>query len=177
MLPWQQTGTTLNVIRRGLIRFSERHGGKAVAPNIDPRYDSDHWQPFWSERHVAFAAGVGTFGLQDGLITERGVYGRVCSVVTSLKLRPTVRPYREVYGYCLYAFDGSCKICVDRCPSQAISSPGKQVKLCPKNGNGQHFGAWGYGSCGHCSTFVPCSFAVPPKIRKTLDRLTTDSAA
>jgi len=158
----------LNVLRRALIRFAEKRGAKAIAPNIDPRYDSDHWRPFWSERHVGFAAGVGTFGLQDALITERGAYGRICSVVTTLKLTPTVRPYREVYGYCLYALDGSCSACIERCPASAISPAGKQVELCPKNGNGDHFKAWGYGSCGHCSTFVPCSRSIPPKIRKTL---------
>ncbi len=46
----------LNVVRRGLTRFVEQQGGQANAPNIDPRYDSDGWLPFWSERHVAFAA-------------------------------------------------------------------------------------------------------------------------
>jgi ferredoxin len=158
----------LNVIRRNLARFFEERGGGAVAPNIDARYDSDHWQPFWSERHVAFAAGIGTFGLQDAMITERGAYGRLCSVITTLAVSPTVRPYREIYGYCLYAFDGSCRACIDRCPSHAISTVGKEVELCPKNGNGDNFRAWGYGSCGHCSTFVPCSRAIPAKIRKAL---------
>ncbi|GFO63975.1 hypothetical protein M1B72_07060 [Geomonas paludis] len=51
----------LNVVRRSLIRFVERHGGRAVAPNIDPRYDSDDWRPFWSERHTAFAAVSGAY--------------------------------------------------------------------------------------------------------------------
>jgi epoxyqueuosine reductase len=98
----------LNVIRRSLIRYAESHGGKAVAPNIDPRYGAEGIRPYWSERHVAFVAGVGTFGLHQGLITEKGVYGRICSVVTTLKLAPTERPYTEVYEYCLYATDGSC---------------------------------------------------------------------
>lgn len=158
----------LNVVRRGLIRFFEQQGGEAIAPNIDPRYDSDGWLPFWSERHVAFAAGVGTFGLQQGLITEKGVYGRVCSVVTTLALPLTVRPYTEVYGYCLYGFDGSCRACVDRCPTGAVNEAGKVVALCSKHGNGEHFKEWGYGSCGHCSTFVPCSRGIPAKIRNAL---------
>lgn len=167
----------LNVIRRALIRFAEQHSARAIAPNIDARYDSDHWRPFWSERHVGFAAGVGTFGLQDAIITERGAYGRICSVVTTLKLRPTIRPYREVYGYCLYAFDGSCNVCIERCPTNAISSAGKEVELCPKNGNGDNFKLWGYGSCGHCSTFVPCSRGIPPKILKALASVPSQKVA
>jgi hypothetical protein len=158
----------LNVIRRGLSRFLEERGGEANAPNIDPRYDSDGWLPFWSERHVAFAAGVGTFGLQQALITERGAYGRVCSVITTLKLKPTVRPYTEAYGYCLYAFDGSCTACATRCPTGAVNPAGKIVELCSKHGNSEHFKEWGYGSCGHCSTFIPCSREIPAKIRKAI---------
>jgi hypothetical protein len=160
----------LNVVRRGLSRYFEARGGLANAPNIDPRYDSDGWLPFWSERHVAFAAGVGTFGLQQALITERGAYGRVCSVITTLKLKPTVRPYTEAYGYCLYAFDGSCTACVGRCPTGAVNASGKIVALCSKHGNSEHFKEWGYGSCGHCSTFIPCSRQVPAKILKATGR-------
>ncbi len=111
---------------------------------------------------------MGTFGLQQALITERGAYGRVCSVITTLKLTPTVRPYTEAYGYCLYAFDGSCKACVGRCPTGAVNKGGKVVELCSKHGNNEHFKEWGYGSCGHCSTFIPCSRGIPAKIRKSL---------
>lgn len=158
----------LNVVRRCLIRFFEQQGGHAIAPNIDPRYDTDSGLPFWSERHVAFAAGVGTFGLQQVLITERGGYGRLCSIITTLRLTPTIRPYTEVYGYCLYALDNSCKACIERCPTGAISEEGKVVTLCRKNGNKEYFKAWGYSGCGHCSTFVPCSREIPAKIRKRL---------
>jgi epoxyqueuosine reductase len=30
----------------------------------------------WSERHVAFVCGLGTFGLSKGLITKKGIAGR-----------------------------------------------------------------------------------------------------
>ena len=62
-----------------VISFLNHKGWFAVSPvdeagfykvTIDPRvgYASN-----WSQRHVAYAAGLGTFGLSDGLITERGV--------------------------------------------------------------------------------------------------------
>lgn len=63
----------LNVVRRALVRFAESHGASAVAPNIDPRYDSDGWLPFWSERHAALAAGLGTFGLHQNFISEKAL--------------------------------------------------------------------------------------------------------
>lgn len=158
----------LNVVRRSLIRLAERHGGTAVAPNIDPRYDSDGWNPFWSERHAAFAAGLGTFGLHQNFISEKGCLGRLCSVVTTLRLTPTVRPSTDVYGYCLYALDGSCHACIQRCPTGAITETGKIPGRCETHGNKEHFKEWNYGSCGHCSTLIPCSREIPARIRKNL---------
>ena len=157
----------LNVARRALVRTIELKGGRAVAPNIDPRYDSNGWLPFWSERHTAFAAGLGTFGLQQSIITEKGVFGRLGSVITDLKIKPNVRPYTEIYEYCQYYFDGSCKICVDRCPSKAVTDAGKVPGICTRHGNAEYFKDWGYGACHHCSTFVPCSTGIPPKVKKT----------
>jgi hypothetical protein len=151
----------LNVARRALIGFFEERGGRAVAPSIDPRYGAVAMRPFWSERHAAFAAGLGTFGLHQGLITERGVFGRLASVVTSLGLAPTLRPYQEVHGYCPFYSAGSCGLCIGRCPTGAISPFGKVPGLCLKNGNGQRWAAEGYGACGHCSTFLPCSRRKP----------------
>jgi ferredoxin len=158
----------LNVVRRALIRFVECQGGQGVAPNIDPRYYTEGWTPYYSERHAAFAAGVGTFGLHQGLITEKGVLGRICSIITTLKLTPTSRPYTDVYGYCLYAFNGQCRACIDRCPVAAISDVGKSTDVCYTNGNRDHYHEWGYNACGHCSTFVPCARGIPAPIRKAL---------
>ncbi len=158
----------LNVVRRALIRFTEQHGASAVAPNIDARYDSDGWCPFWSERHAALAAGLGTFGLHQNFISEKGALGRLCSVVTTLNLRPTERPYTEVYGYCLYALDGSCRACINRCPTGAITDAGKITGRCETHGNKEHLKDWNYGSCGHCSTWMPCSWGIPAKIRNSL---------
>jgi len=156
----------LNVVRRALIRFAAEHGGHALAPNIDPRYDSDGWLPFWSERHAAFAAGLGTFGLHQNFISERGCLGRLCSVVTTLKLLPTERKYTDAYGYCLYALDGSCHACIKRCPTGAVTDVGKVPGLCETHGNREHFKDWNYGSCGHCSTLIPCSREIPARVRK-----------
>ena len=54
----------------------------------------------WSERHVAFVCGLGTFGLSKGLITPKGICGRFGSVVTSLSLEPDPKEYERVYEYC-----------------------------------------------------------------------------
>jgi len=50
----------------------------------------------WSLRHIAYAAGLGTFGLSDGFITPRGLALRCASVVTDLRIEPTPRPYAHL---------------------------------------------------------------------------------
>lgn len=74
----------------------------------------------WSERHIAFVAGLGTFGLSKSLITKRGCAGRYGSVITSLPFKSIRREYDGVYDYC-----SMCGECIARCPSGAITKEGK----------------------------------------------------
>ena len=48
----------------------------------------------WSERHIAYAAGLGTFSLSDGFITERGIAHRCGSAVVGLELPASPRTRR-----------------------------------------------------------------------------------
>ena len=47
-------------------------GGDALAPAIDSRFDIAQRRSNWSERHAAFAAGLGSFGLSKSPITVKG---------------------------------------------------------------------------------------------------------
>ena len=121
----------------------------------------------WSERHSAHAAGLGTFGLCDGLITPVGKAVRVGSVVARLKLPPTPRPYDNHRAWCLFFAKGKCMACAARCPVGAISEKGKDKKICRPHLKPaseeyvkQHFGFDGYG-CGLCQTKVPCESGIP----------------
>jgi len=122
----------------------------------------------WSERHAAHAAGLGTFGLCDGLITAKGKAMRVGSVVTKAQLEPTPRPYSDHRAYCLYFHNGTCGKCIDRCPVRAITTSGHDKETCR-----QHLVAArkyvqktyqfeGYG-CGLCQVGVPCEAGIPVK--------------
>jgi epoxyqueuosine reductase len=157
----------VNVARRALARYLEKQGGRVVVPNLDLRYQAVNMVPNWSERHVAFVAGVGTFGLHCGLLTAKGAAGRIGSVVTDLEISPTPRPYTEVYEYCLWHFDHSCTACIKRCPVGAIDREGKDHSICITNHAKYVRPAyldWGYHSCGHCQTHLPCSNGIPAKI-------------
>lgn len=148
-----------------------RAGYRAISPHLDerllvneglqasssiPAYSSN-----WSERHVAFACGLGTFGLSRGLITEKGTAGRYTSLVTDLELEPDPRPYSGLYDYC-----SSCGACARNCPAGAISlEQGKDQDKCAAfiNETRQRF-APRYG-CGKCQIKVPCESGAAKKRR------------
>lgn len=126
----------------------------------------------WSERHSAHAAGLGTFGLNGGLITERGIAHRCGSIVTELVLPPTPRPYPDHRHYCLFHRFGSCGLCIGRCPSEAVSSSGTEKLKCfvriyrqAPAVLAQRYGMLPedckVGSCGLCQTDLPCEERIP----------------
>ena len=78
----------------------------------------------WSERHAAHAAGLGTFGLCDGLITPVGKAMRCGSVVARIKIPATPRPYKHHREYCLFFTKGTCGKCIKRCPAEAVTKEG-----------------------------------------------------
>ena len=118
----------------------------------------------WSERHAAYAAGLGTFGLSDSLITLRGSAHRLGSVVTNLCISPTPRPYSHHKEYCLHFRGAKCDACARRCPVGAITAEGHNKQKCREHVFGSRTMAlYGLGSssCGFCQTGVPCEARVP----------------
>lgn len=111
----------------------------------------------WSERHIAFVCGLGTFGLSKGLITQKGMAGRFGSIITELYLPPDGRDYKGVYQYC-----SMCGECINKCPAQAISlEDGKNHDICSHfcdlidKKNYPRYG------CGKCQVGVPCESKIP----------------
>ena len=123
----------------------------------------------WSERHAAYVSGLGTFGLCDGLITERGKAMQCYSVIARIPIPPTPRPYADRHAYCLFYARGTCGLCIKRCPVEAISRNGHDKVRCMKHCFGvtqpyarSRFGIDDYG-CGLCQTGVPCESGNPVK--------------
>ncbi len=151
-----------DAVRRHLVKVLEGLGGKAVAPVLEDAFAVVGFRSNWSERHAAYAAGLGTFGLSRSLITVKGCAGRYGSVVTTLNLEPDPRPYKGLYEGCPWFTDGSCGRCLERCPSGAITRKGKDVRVCSdyldnviKPRYRPRYG------CGKCQTAVPCEKASP----------------
>lgn len=147
-------------------------GYDAVAPMLAPGWKSMDSERYvyastWSERHAAYASGLGTFGLCDGLITPLGKAMRVGSVVARIQIPPTPRPYTDHRAYCLFFSQGICGNCIARCPVGAISEAGHDKRKCRRHLNPTtsdyvkaHYGFDGYG-CGLCQTDVPCESKIP----------------
>lgn len=125
----------------------------------------------WSFRHLAYAAGLGTFGMNNMLITEKGCSGRYNAIVTNLEIEPNSPQKEEA---CLYKKDGTCGVCMKRCPAGALSKNGfnrhKCYDQCLKNAKiynnfGSSYGGDGeeYGSevCGKCIVGMPCAHEKP----------------
>ncbi len=117
----------------------------------------------WSHRHVGYIAGIGTFGLNNMLITENGCCGRLGSCVTNYPFEPTPRPASE---YCLYKAAGTCQICLKRCVNQAFIDGTYDrftcYEMCLENDT--HLERLGLTDvCGKCVVGVPCSLQNPVK--------------
>jgi epoxyqueuosine reductase QueG len=169
-------GEEANVkLRKHMEAFIDGKGIEAVAPLVSPLWESKTSEKYayastWSERHAAYAAGLGTFGLCDGLITAKGKAHRVGSVVINSYVEPTERLYDNHHAYCLFYMEGNCRKCMERCPIGAISENGHDKYLCRKYVRmthqyvPRHFGFEGYG-CGFCQTSIPCESAIPKSLR------------
>ena len=168
-------------LRRHVADRLTQAGCPAVAPMLVPNWTVVKSERFsyassWSERHAAHAAGLGTFGLCDGLITAKGKAMRAGSVVAKVSIEPTPRPYADHRAYCLFFAEGTCGKCIDRCPARAITEAGHDKEKCRQHlvrtskYVKQSYGFDGYG-CGLCQVGVPCEARIPVKTaREALER-------
>ena len=141
----------------------KKQGFDVLVPMLDARLSSKSplttdktetafYTSNWSERHVAYAAGLGTFGLSKGLISRKGVAGRYLSIIRSLMFEPDIRPYKGVYDYCI-----NCGACARNCPAGAISKEkGKLHYPCSVFVDSTKEKHAPYYGCGKCQVKVPC---------------------
>ena len=179
-LRWNQTRWKgqdfITELTKHIVSVVESSGASAVAPDLLPSFKilrppDGNLVSNWSHRHMAYAAGLGTFSLNDGFITAKGMAMRCGSVVTSLKLEPSARLYEHHRANCLFFATGKCGACIRRCPGGALSETGHDKTKCLQilfetqkpwiegvHGPG-YIGM--YAGCGLCQTGVPCEHRIP----------------
>jgi hypothetical protein len=168
-------GEEVNVkLRKHVVDVLLQNGYEALAPMLASQWEMKPSEDYviastWSERHAAHASGLGTFGLCDGLITQRGKAMRTGSVVARINISPTPRPYTDHQAYCLFFSKGICGKCIPRCPVGALGENGHDKIKCynhlkPVTADyvKSEYGFVGYG-CGLCQTKVPCESKIPTK--------------
>jgi ferredoxin len=171
-------GEQFNVkLRNHVVSILKKKGYRAVAPMNSP-----FWKRLtspkvgiasnWSERHVAYACGLGAFGLSDGLITPQGKAMRVGTIVTELSLKPSQKIFPHHHANCLYYFNQTCMACAARCPAGAITEKGHDKDKCFEyvyhlvlENKKDEYGV-SIAGCGLCQTKVPCEFEIPKLIQK-----------
>jgi epoxyqueuosine reductase len=159
-------------LRRSLAARLSEAGIQTVAPVLEPFWSQCDTGPYtpcsnWSERHAAYAAGLGTFGLCDGLITPVGKAMRTGSVVARIAIPPSERPYTDPHAYCLYYSHGTCGKCISRCPVKAIGASGHDKQTCMRytTQKMREYALDEHGIdvsvCGICQAGIPCTAHIP----------------
>jgi epoxyqueuosine reductase len=164
----KSAGERFNVaLREHLVAAFDEAGIAAVTPTRLPQFLMEDATSNWSERHIAYVAGLGTFGLCDGLITPLGKAMRCGSVVARLALPATPRAYSDHHAYCDFFAGKRCAVCVERCPVGAISEQGHDKAKClvylekvRRELIEPRFG-FSTDACGLCQTDVPCESHLP----------------
>ncbi len=160
------------LLRSKIVEWLREADIPAVAPLQLPQWQWQESKRYgfasnWSERHTAYIAGLGTFGLSDGLITPAGKAMRCGSVVARLPVAPAERPYTKYNAYCLFYSQGTCGKCIERCPAEAINHSGHDKKRCAayigeitspyvEKSLGEPVS-----SCGLCQVAIPCEAGIP----------------
>jgi epoxyqueuosine reductase len=173
---WAQSRLLGEIFSQSLVReivtWLMSQGILAVSPDVTPRFNKKRypgvgWASPWSHRHIAYAAGLGTFGMHDFMITEKGSAHRVGSFVVNLKLEPNRKRPDDIHAHCLQYQGIECLKCAKRCPVAAITRETahdkeacyKKVAASIKYCNTKYH-IFIYG-CGLCATGVPCESGIP----------------
>ncbi len=138
-----------------------------VRVSADPpthNFDPVTLRSSWSHKSVAVITGLGSFGLHRMVITDSGCAGRFSSLVLDADL-PDLEPSHA--ERCLYYTQGTCTVCVQRCPTGALQKDGSLDKQrcwqrCLTVADSfKHLGVADV--CGKCAT-GPCALQNPVKI-------------
>lgn len=125
----------------------------------------------WSERHALYAAGLGTFSINDGFITDKGMAMRCGSVIVNTILPISKRKYTDYRQNCLFVTKGLCGKCMERCPANAITVNGHNKVQC-RAYRDKFLGEYLHdkvgldidpNNCGFCQTGTPCESINPMK--------------
>ena len=155
---YQETNQMFAELNQSLAELFASWGYRAVSPDPVGMIDEDHIYSNWFQRHIAYAAGLGTFGMNNMLITEAGTCGRFYSLITDYPA-DTDGPVPE--ERCLYKRNGSCGLCVRRCPVHALTLESGFDRVACQRHLVEFEKRLGADVCGKCTLQLPCTYRIP----------------
>lgn len=164
-------GQVTNAFLAGMTAEMERQGVKTFIPTKDPSFKIErqpvmhgdkedmHYSTSWSNRHIAFATGLGTFGIHRHLITQKGCSGVLASMILDWEMASTATAGKDPYENCIH-----CGACVKRCPAGAISLENlRNLKECAAYAASLRTES-DPGYCGKCLVGIPCESVSPAEL-------------
>jgi len=117
-LSYDMANLKLNSIACETACLFEDEGYEAVAIPASEPYDKEKLVGDISHKHVAVAAGLGRFGLNNLVLTPKyGPYVRFVTIITNAPLDPDEPLDKDA---CL---GEKCSKCVKACPAEALRNP------------------------------------------------------
>ncbi len=156
-----KTNDLIKSINDLLAKKLEKVGFKCVTIKPTHNFDERTLMSGWSHKHVAYLAGLGTFGHHTMLITEKGCCGRIGSLITTAEFNYN-EPLKE--EFCLHKRGVKCLKCVERCVFGALTEDGLDKRKCYDIllENDKYFADLQIADvCGKCACGVPCSLRKP----------------
>ncbi len=109
-----KTNELIEKINNKIEKLMETNGYKTGKIPATHNFNEKTLISNWSHRHIAYIAGIGTFGINNMLITEKGCCGRFGSIIISYKIKKN-KEINKIKEKCLNKSKGNCGICQKRC--------------------------------------------------------------
>jgi epoxyqueuosine reductase QueG len=162
-LTYIKTNDLIKTISDKIEELMEQNGYKVGKIPATHNFDKDKLISNWSHRHIAYIAGIGSFGINNMLITNNGCCGRFGSIIINYELE-MYKKNIEVKENCLNKINGTCGICQKKCMINAYENNNYDRRKCYEKclENAEYHKEIGYADvCGKCLVGLPCSMNNP----------------
>jgi epoxyqueuosine reductase QueG len=173
VIAYIKTNNLIRIINENIVELMKQNGYKAATISVMHPFDLKKLVSTWSHRHIAYIAGMGTFGMNNMLITKNGCCGRFGSIIINYGLSE-YKQIGDIKEKCLYKINGSCGVCQSSCVVKCYGNKRFDREKCYEQclKNREHHKKYGQAEtavphdcgadvCGKCLVNLPCSMKEP----------------
>jgi epoxyqueuosine reductase QueG len=162
-----KTDNLIRIINENIEILMRKHKHKAGRISVIHSFDTKKLVTTWSHMHIAYLAGMGTFGINNMLITKSGCCGRFGSILINYKF-DEYKPIGEIKEKCLHKLYGVCGVCQSNCVVRCFENNSFDREKCYEQclKNREHHKKYGHADvCGKCQVNLPCSTKEPEAVQ------------